>query len=87
MVAGKWKSKVDVAIKMMREGSMNEDDFIEEAKVMKYTHLQLTLALSVCVHCMICSVANRNLTEREREREREGGYLNTVESTYCGHHG
>ena len=36
MVAGKWKSKADVAIKMMREGSMNEDDFIEEAKVMKY---------------------------------------------------
>lgn len=35
VVAGKWKSKVDVAIKMMREGSMNEDDFIEEAKVMK----------------------------------------------------
>ena len=38
MVAGKWKSKADVAIKMMREGSMNEDDFIEEAKVMKYIH-------------------------------------------------
>jgi hypothetical protein len=36
VVAGKWKSKVDVAIKMMREGSMNEDDFIEEAAVMKY---------------------------------------------------
>ena len=35
MVAGKWKSKVDVAIKMMREGAMNEDDFIEEAIVMK----------------------------------------------------
>ena len=36
MVAGKWKSKVDVAIKIMREGSMSEDDFIEEAAVMKY---------------------------------------------------
>lgn len=35
VVAGKWKSKVDVAIKMMREGAMNEDDFIEEAIVMK----------------------------------------------------
>jgi len=35
VVAGKWKSKFDVAIKMMKEGAMNEDDFIEEAKVMK----------------------------------------------------
>lgn len=35
VVAGKWKCKVDVAIKMMREGAMNEDDFIEEAIVMK----------------------------------------------------
>lgn len=36
VVAGRWKGKIDVAIKMMREGAMNEDDFIEEAKVMKY---------------------------------------------------
>lgn len=35
VVAGKWKT-VDVAIKMMKEGAMNEDDFIAEAKVMKY---------------------------------------------------
>ncbi len=35
VVAGKWKDKYDVAIKMMKEGAMNEDDFIEEAKVMK----------------------------------------------------
>ena len=36
VVAGKWKGKVDVAIKMMKEGAINEEDFIEEAKVMKY---------------------------------------------------
>ena len=35
VVAGKWKSKFDVAIKMMKENAMNEEDFIEEAKVMK----------------------------------------------------
>ena len=35
MVAGKWHGKIDVAIKMMKEGAMNEDDFIEEAKVMQ----------------------------------------------------
>ena len=36
VVAGKWKGKIDVAIKMMKEGAMNEEDFIEEAKVMKW---------------------------------------------------
>ena len=35
VVAGKWQGRTDVAIKMMKEGAMNEDDFIEEAKVMK----------------------------------------------------
>ncbi|XP_065186593.1 tyrosine-protein kinase SRK2-like [Sycon ciliatum] len=35
VVEGKYKGKTDVAIKMMREGTMDEDDFIEEAKVMK----------------------------------------------------
>ena len=35
VVAGQWRNKVDVAIKMMKEGAMNEDDFIEEAKVMQ----------------------------------------------------
>ena len=54
MVAGKWKSKVDVAIKMMREGSTNEDDFIEEAAVMKYepTAYSNTVASVYTVHCM-----------------------------------
>lgn len=31
---GKWRGQYDVAIKMIREGSMSEDEFIEEAKVM-----------------------------------------------------
>lgn len=31
---GKWQGRHDVAIKMIKEGSMSEDDFIEEAKVM-----------------------------------------------------
>ena len=35
VVEGKWKGSIPVAIKMMKEGSMNEDDFIEEAQVMK----------------------------------------------------
>ena len=34
VVAGKWKGKIDVAIKI-EKGSMNEEDLIEEAKVMK----------------------------------------------------
>lgn len=31
---GKWRGTIDVAVKMMKEGTMSEDDFIEEAKVM-----------------------------------------------------
>ena len=30
---GKWKGTIDVAVKMMKEGTMSEDDFIDEAKV------------------------------------------------------
>lgn len=31
---GKWRGSTDVAVKMMKVGTMSEDDFIEEAKVM-----------------------------------------------------
>ncbi|GFX87676.1 tyrosine-protein kinase Btk29A [Trichonephila clavipes] len=31
---GKWRGHIDVAVKMMKEGTMSEDDFIDEAKVM-----------------------------------------------------
>lgn len=31
---GKWRGQYNVAIKMIREGSMSEDEFIDEAKVM-----------------------------------------------------
>lgn len=31
---GKWRGRIDTAVKMMKEGTMSEDDFIEEAKVM-----------------------------------------------------
>lgn len=31
---GKWQGQHDVAIKMIKEGSMSEDDFIGEAKIM-----------------------------------------------------
>lgn len=32
---GMWKETYPVAVKMMKDGAMSEDDFIEEAKVMK----------------------------------------------------
>ena len=35
VVQAKYKGNTDVAVKMMREGSMLEEDFIEEAKTMK----------------------------------------------------
>lgn len=31
---GKWKGQYDVAVKMIKEGSMSEDEFIEEAQTM-----------------------------------------------------
>jgi hypothetical protein len=32
---GVWKGSIEVAVKMMKHGTMSEEDFIEEAKVMK----------------------------------------------------
>lgn len=31
---GEWKGQYDVAIKMIKEGAMSEDEFIEEARTM-----------------------------------------------------
>ncbi|XP_066571117.1 tyrosine-protein kinase BTK [Amia ocellicauda] len=46
---GKWQGQHDVAIKMIKEGSMSEDDFIDEAKVMmKLRHQNLVQLYGVC---------------------------------------
>ncbi|XP_053735858.1 tyrosine-protein kinase BTK isoform X1 [Synchiropus splendidus] len=46
---GKLHGQHDVAIKMIREGSMSEDDFIEEAKIMmKLRHENLVQLYGVC---------------------------------------
>ncbi|KAG7517791.1 tyrosine-protein kinase BTK [Solea senegalensis] len=46
---GKWQGKHDVAIKMIKEGSMSEDDFIEEARIMmKLRHENLVQLYGVC---------------------------------------
>ena len=46
---GKWKGTTDVAVKMMKEGTMSEDDFIEEAKVMtKLQNNNLVQLYGVC---------------------------------------
>lgn len=46
---GKWRGSMDVAVKMMKEGTMSEDDFIEEAKVMtKLQHQNLVQLYGVC---------------------------------------
>ena len=34
MKKGTYQGKTTVAVKMMKEGAMSEDDFIDEAKVM-----------------------------------------------------
>uniref|UniRef100_A0A8D0GU53 Tyrosine-protein kinase n=1 Tax=Sphenodon punctatus TaxID=8508 RepID=A0A8D0GU53_SPHPU len=46
---GKWKGKYDVAVKMIKEGSMSEDEFIEEAQtMMKLNHPKLVKLYGVC---------------------------------------
>ncbi|XP_037915667.1 tyrosine-protein kinase Btk29A isoform X3 [Hermetia illucens] len=46
---GKWRGCIDTAVKMMKEGTMSEDDFIEEAKVMtKLQHQNLVQLYGVC---------------------------------------
>jgi hypothetical protein len=49
---GKWKGAIDVAVKMMKEGTMSEDDFIEEAKVycieMEFLDINLTKDQVLC---------------------------------------
>jgi len=45
----KWKGTIDVAVKMMKEGTMSEDDFIEEAKLMtRLQHINLVQLYGVC---------------------------------------
>jgi len=46
---GRYKGQIDVAIKMMKEGSMLESDFIDEAKtMMQLQHNNLVRLLGVC---------------------------------------
>uniref|UniRef100_H0WPF6 Tyrosine-protein kinase n=1 Tax=Otolemur garnettii TaxID=30611 RepID=H0WPF6_OTOGA len=46
---GEWRAHVQVAIKAINEGSMSEEDFIEEAKVMmKLSHSKLVQLYGVC---------------------------------------
>ncbi|XP_078369187.1 tyrosine-protein kinase TXK-like [Oculina patagonica] len=46
---GTFRGRLTVAVKMMKEGSMSEDDFIEEAKVMtQFQHPHLVQLYGVC---------------------------------------
>jgi len=51
---GRYKNEVDVAVKMMKEGSMQEADFIDEAKTMMYLLSSLFLPYSAVAECSIC---------------------------------
>ncbi|XP_076992909.1 tyrosine-protein kinase TXK isoform X2 [Tamandua tetradactyla] len=47
---GEWRAHIQVAIKAINEGSMSQEDFIEEAKVMtKLTHSRLVQLYGVCI--------------------------------------
>uniref|UniRef100_A0A8C8AFK4 Tyrosine-protein kinase n=1 Tax=Otus sunia TaxID=257818 RepID=A0A8C8AFK4_9STRI len=46
---GKWKGQYDVAVKMIKEGAMSEDEFREEAQtMMKLNHPKLVRLYGVC---------------------------------------
>uniref|UniRef100_G3U565 Tyrosine-protein kinase n=1 Tax=Loxodonta africana TaxID=9785 RepID=G3U565_LOXAF len=46
---GKWKGKYDIAVKMIKEGSMSEDEFFQEAQtMMKLSHPKLVKFYGVC---------------------------------------
>ncbi|XP_072126559.1 tyrosine-protein kinase BTK isoform X2 [Mobula birostris] len=46
---GKWRGQYEVAIKMIKEGSMSEDDFIDEAEtMMKLNYPKLVQLYGVC---------------------------------------
>ncbi|NXD81492.1 BMX kinase, partial [Halcyon senegalensis] len=46
---GKWKGQYDVSVKMIKEGAMTEDEFIEEAQtMMKLNHPKLVRLYGVC---------------------------------------
>ncbi|XP_063169438.1 tyrosine-protein kinase BTK isoform X1 [Candoia aspera] len=46
---GKWRGQYDVAVKMIKEGCMSEDAFIDEAKVMmNLSHANLVQLFGVC---------------------------------------
>lgn len=42
---GLWKGKHEVAIKMVKEGCMSSDDFIEEAQTMMWVPMTLLVPL------------------------------------------
>lgn len=35
MVAGRWNKKIKVAVKQMQDGTMQEEDIVNEAEAMK----------------------------------------------------
>uniref|UniRef100_A0A4X1UUH3 Tyrosine-protein kinase n=1 Tax=Sus scrofa TaxID=9823 RepID=A0A4X1UUH3_PIG len=46
---GKWQGQYDVAVKMIKEGSMSEDEFFQEAQtMMKLNHPKLVKFYGVC---------------------------------------
>lgn len=46
---GTWRRSIAVAVKLMKEGAMSEDDFIDEAKVMtQFHHPHLVQLFGVC---------------------------------------
>ena len=77
---GKWKGTIDVAVKMMKEGTMSEDDFIEEAKV-------ITISFHIISNNQICSKIA--LGDDKAAARQPGPALRRVlqEQAHLHHHG
>ncbi|NXF39544.1 BMX kinase, partial [Nyctibius bracteatus] len=85
---GKWKGQYDVAIKMIKEGAMSEDEFIEEAQtMMKLNHPKLVRLYGVCsksypIYLVMEYVPNGCLLSYLRRHGKELQHLQLLEICY-----
>ncbi|NXG36879.1 BMX kinase, partial [Dromaius novaehollandiae] len=85
---GKWKGQYDVAIKMIKEGAMSEDEFIEEAQtMMKLNHPKLVRLYGICsksypIYLVTEYMANGSLLSYLRSHGKELLPLQLLEICY-----
>ncbi|XP_078088234.1 cytoplasmic tyrosine-protein kinase BMX-like [Mustelus asterias] len=84
----KWKDKYDVAVKMIKEGSMSTDEFLEEAEIMmKLKHPKLVQLYGVCtaqypIYIITEYMSNGCLLSYLKNRGKELNQLQLLEMCY-----